>query len=106
MPNASGSNWQSDLESERKEAWGPSGQAWEPQGGLCSLQTHTCRQAVLRVVVARAQRPGQQGSWKGHGRYLEMGSRGGPGSFLTGFCDPWGDKHLAVEPMAPASRTG
>ena len=23
MPNASGSNWQSDLESKRKEAWGP-----------------------------------------------------------------------------------
>ena len=46
------------------------------------------------------------GEGKGHGRYLQTGSCGGPGSFLTGFCDPWGDKHLAVEPPAPASKTG
>lgn len=76
-----------------------------PRGGLCSLRTHSCRRAVLRAVVARAGRPGRQGSWKGHGRHLETGSCGGPGSFLASFCDPWGGKHLAVEPMAPASRT-
>lgn len=35
-----------------------------PWGGLCSLRTHSCRQAVLRAVVARARRPG----WRGKGR--------------------------------------
>ena len=84
-PNASGSNWQSDLESERKEAWGPSGQAMgRPVFTADSLLQTGC--AESGGGTGSAARVAGEG--KGHGRYLQTGSCGGPGSFLAGFCDP------------------
>ena len=49
-------------------------------------------QAVMRAGLVQGRGPGQRGSWKGHGWYLETGSCAVPESSFTASVTRWVDK--------------